>query len=387
LNISKIGSGSGSITSNIPGLSCNAIQCIAHYLHNIIVTLTAIPSSDSNFTGWSGDCSSCGNTATCNVNMAGNVTCSAQFDIINSGSSYSPMVNLTIFKDGTGDGTVVSDDGGIVFGGGTVDCTETYSIGTYITLTATPDEGSAFAGWGYECDECGTDNNCSFIITKHTPCLATFNTVMTLSTIKNGTGSGNITSRDGKIDCGLDCSEDYANNTTLTLYVTPDSNSVFGGWGDDCAGCGIEQSCNITITEAMSCTAVFDEVPPAPPRPVPSGQTIGQCTGECLNSAPMRINGSIVELTFNYEAPVYVVAGFMDSALTTIYWVTEDNGSCTVSTSDFQMLLSNEQSISCRVSLPVNIATNGILFWFVSGTPVDTIDWFTASYLLQFYQF
>src|SRR5438105_1384771 len=32
-------------------------------------------------------------------------------------------------------------------------------------------------------------------------------------------GSGTITSLDGRIDCGLDCSESYAANTTVTLFA------------------------------------------------------------------------------------------------------------------------------------------------------------------------
>jgi len=51
---------------------------------------------------------------------------------------------LTVVKSGSGSGTVTSDDEAINCG--TV-CSQTYTSGTLIELTATPDEDSGFEGW------------------------------------------------------------------------------------------------------------------------------------------------------------------------------------------------------------------------------------------------
>jgi len=51
---------------------------------------------------------------------------------------------LTILKSGSGSGTVTSDDEAINCG--TV-CSQSYTSGTLIKLTATPDENSGFEGW------------------------------------------------------------------------------------------------------------------------------------------------------------------------------------------------------------------------------------------------
>jgi hypothetical protein len=56
---------------------------------------------------------------------------------------------LTVTKTGTGTGTVTSNPVGIDCGG---DCNEIYNDGTVVTLAATPDAGSTFAGWSGDAD-------------------------------------------------------------------------------------------------------------------------------------------------------------------------------------------------------------------------------------------
>jgi len=51
-----------------------------------------------------------------------------------------------------------------------------------------------------------------------------------LSVEKTGDGSGTITSNDGRINCGLDCSESYRAGTVVVLTATPGAFSEFVGW-------------------------------------------------------------------------------------------------------------------------------------------------------------
>ncbi len=77
---------------------------------------------------------------------------------------------LTVSKAGNGSGTVASDPAGISCG---AVCTEDFLSGTDVTLTATPDSGSTFAGWsGSGCSGTGA---CAVSMTEARNVTAEFN--------------------------------------------------------------------------------------------------------------------------------------------------------------------------------------------------------------------
>jgi len=86
LTILKAGTGSGTVTSNPSGIDCGS-DCSEVYNANTSVTLTATPDTGSIFGGWSGDCSSCGTNATCQITMNSNKTCTAVFNTVSGGGS------------------------------------------------------------------------------------------------------------------------------------------------------------------------------------------------------------------------------------------------------------------------------------------------------------
>jgi hypothetical protein len=155
---------------------------------------------------------------------------------------------LGISKSGAGGGTVTSSPPGIDCG---ADCSQDFTYGTIVTLTANPDAGSVFNGWS-------GDSDCSdgvVTMNANKTCVAAFNLqsyILNVSTA--GTGSGTVTSIPLGIDCGTDCSQIYSYGTVVTLTADPDAGSVFSGWsGDPDCSDGV-----VTVDSAMTCTATFD---------------------------------------------------------------------------------------------------------------------------------
>lgn len=75
LTVTKQGSGSGSVTSSPPGISCGTV-CDETYANATPVTLTATPAAGSIFSGWLGACTGLG---VCNLNVSAATSVSATF--------------------------------------------------------------------------------------------------------------------------------------------------------------------------------------------------------------------------------------------------------------------------------------------------------------------
>jgi len=128
-------SGQGQVVSTDGGID-SSLDNSQVYDAGEKVTLVATPATGYLFGGWGGDIYSTATSVT--VTMDSDKTITAKF--APEGVSYT----LTILKSGSGNGTVTSDDEAIDCG--TV-CSQTYTSGTLIKLTAKPDENSGFEGW------------------------------------------------------------------------------------------------------------------------------------------------------------------------------------------------------------------------------------------------
>jgi hypothetical protein len=82
----------------------------------------------------------------------------------------------------------------------------------------------------------------------------------TLTVNKPGTGNGTVSSTDGGINCGTDCTQAYGVNTSVTLTAEPALDGIFGGWSGACTG--KNTTCNVTMNSYKEVSATFIPVEP-----------------------------------------------------------------------------------------------------------------------------
>ncbi len=81
LNVTKSGTGVGSVVSNPSGINCGT-DCYEDYVNGSSITLSVTTTAGNGFFGWSGDCSDCGNNTTCTIDITSDKTCNAEFNKI-----------------------------------------------------------------------------------------------------------------------------------------------------------------------------------------------------------------------------------------------------------------------------------------------------------------
>lgn len=158
ITVTKSGSGSGLVTSSPSSINCGA-TCSGTFAAGSTVTLFAQPDHDARFDGWTGPCFG---TGPCVFTTNGNATVVALF-------TYVPATyTLTVSLNGSGRGVVKSTPEGIDCG---EKCATTFSLGTTVILTATPDSSAVFSGWSGACTGTGT---CAVSMTQQRNATATF---------------------------------------------------------------------------------------------------------------------------------------------------------------------------------------------------------------------
>ncbi len=246
LSVSRAGGGSGTVTSTPAGIACGA-DCSEFFADGTEVSLAVSPGPGSVFTGWGGACTGTGG---CTVTMDQARSVSASFEPV----PVPGVAGLTVTRTGEGSGSVSSDPAGIACG---ADCVQEYEAGTPVSLTATPDSGSEFAGWSGACTGTG---GCTVTMDQPRSVSAAFEPVPAPGEVRlsvTRTGQGSVSSDPAGIECGTDCTEDYEAGTVVSLNATPAAGSSFAGWGGACAGAN---NCVVTMDQARSVTATFEPV-------------------------------------------------------------------------------------------------------------------------------
>ena len=234
--------GAGTVTSDIPGISC-AQSCTGRFVQGSTVMLTATPASTSSFMSWTG-CTPT-NVSTCTV-------------VLNTAKSVGVTFlsrRLTVARAsvGGGSGTVT----GPAFTCGAL-CFQDFPPNTLVTVTATPDTSSGFTGWTNCASTSGPGNtSCNVrmdIARTVTATFARFN----LTVSKPAPGIGTVQDSTLTINCGNACTSStaaFAAGTMVTLTATPGPGQGLISF----AGCAsvVGSNCSVVMSQARTVTVRF----------------------------------------------------------------------------------------------------------------------------------
>lgn len=236
----------GSVIGDPAGILCGSAggACSEDYPEGSTVQLSATADSGYGFSSWSGDCS--GTVSPILVDVTAAVQCTAGF------VTLPPPARPTLTVTVVGNGQVDSNPPGISCG---ADCTESYTLGTIVTLAAGAPVGSQFQGWSGDCSG-GFFTN--VVMDANKACTATFTAVtgtarLTISVV----GSGTVTTLDGGVLCPGDCVEDYLLGSFARVIVTSDAANAVS-WSGDCADLADSRDFVLTMDQDIACTATFD---------------------------------------------------------------------------------------------------------------------------------
>ncbi len=167
LTVSRAGNGGGTVTSSPAGISCGP-TCSFQFANGTVVTLTAAPDANSNFTSFSSNCTPVSGTPTqCTITVSAAATVTTTFTAF--------RFPLTVSKAGTGSGTVTSSPAGISCAPSCPSANSLFNSGSTVTLTAAPDAGSTFAGFSSNCAPvAGTPTQCTIVMSAAATVTTTF---------------------------------------------------------------------------------------------------------------------------------------------------------------------------------------------------------------------
>ena len=275
---------------------------------------------------------------------------------------------LSVVVIGNGTGTVTSAPAAINCPSS---CRASFTGGTMVTLTAIPNAGSTFDGWGGDCTGIGT---CTVSMATSHVVTATFSTPISfygLTVTKSGTGSGIASSAPAGINCGSTCSASFVSGTNVTLTVTPDPGSTFIGWSGDCTGTG---NCTVNMAASRNVTANFGGVTSL--RGL-SAWVLGTGKGT-VGSTPSGITCATFCSAQFIENTLITLKATPGSGSTFVGW----SGDCTGTGACVVKMSASKRVIATFKTTPFSVSTSGVTGGIITAaiaTVVNTISFNPAD--------
>lgn len=218
------------------------------------VAVSAQPGPGSVFSSW--NTPACGPAPECVLAITGSLSLSPSF-------RPPTTLGLSLSSVGGAVGTVRVDPPGslcAISGTGSVQCDQVYAPADVVTLTATPEPGSIFAGWSGDCfgvSPCIVAMSESRNVSAF---FARFQTI-TVNMASVANGSGSVAFSPALPGCTVSpgvntsCLRSVAHGEPVTLTATPAAGSAFAGWTGACSG---TELCTLPMSADVSVTATFN---------------------------------------------------------------------------------------------------------------------------------
>jgi hypothetical protein len=165
---------------------------------------------------------------------------------------------LTVLRAGRGSGTVTSSPPGINCTAAGTGCQATFAAESTVTLTATPNAASSFAGFSGDCEGA----SCTLVLERDSQVTVTFNEAQrNLMVTLAGAGGGQVVLSPGGASCRSaesPCMQSFNLGTTVTARAEAEADSRFVGWSGACSDVG---TCQVTMSENHQITATFERIP------------------------------------------------------------------------------------------------------------------------------
>ncbi len=260
-------------------------------------------------------------------------------------ANFLAAFNLGVSKAGLGSGTVSSSPAGINCG---ANCGNNFDAGTIVTLTATANSNSVFAGWSGDATGTGV---AVITVDAVKAVTATFDLIPFMLTVNNA-GGGTVTSSSGGINCPGNCSANYAPSTTVTLTATPSAGATFVGWSGADSTSG--NTATVTMTSARSVTATFSY-------PV----SVANSGGGTVTSVPGGIScPGTCSTNYNYGTTLTLTATPSVGA-TFMGWIGADSVSGNTAT----VIMNNARSVTATFAYSLSLSKSGTGGGTVTSSP------------------
>jgi List-Bact-rpt repeat protein len=242
------GQGTGKIQISWSGHSeeCDLDECdIGGVPNGIRVKILPEPGPSTAVTGYGGACQGTAQRCVVVLDQDAGVTTS-----FGDSAALSTAYGLNLTRS-TGGG-IQSSPPGIDCGPDT-GCSAAFKRNISVTLTPTAADGFAFGGWS---GDCSGASSCRVSMTVSRSVAAAFRAIReTVRVIKQGRGTGTVTSEPAGIRCGAVCTYGFRKGEAVTLRAKVDRRSRFRGWAGPCTG---RKACELTAESAVDVTATLD---------------------------------------------------------------------------------------------------------------------------------